>query len=320
MDVTIVRFANGSSLTFKHTDFERGSVQVRLRFGNGVSGLRPDRPSLAWLGGAGRPVGGRRSRSRRARTAADRAADRAELRRRRGCVRAARPDQRRSTLATSCACSRPSSPIPRWDGDCSRATKANALRKLRSRLRVGRVARRPRVRRLQPQRRPALARRSSQGGHRQGRRSKQFQAFFAPLLAAGPIEAIIVGDVESRRRRSRRWRRASARCRARAPTPLDPTTRGAKPPAPGRSASASPTAATRIRPMRVIGWSTLGGIEHVRERRALSARREHDRRRELFDRLREDEGATYSPSAAATSLRNASRLGHFLRRRRDPAR
>ena len=51
MDVTIVRFANGSTLTFKRTEFERGSVQVRLRFGRGMAGLSPERPSLAWLSG-----------------------------------------------------------------------------------------------------------------------------------------------------------------------------------------------------------------------------------------------------------------------------
>ena len=48
MDVTIVRFANGSTLTFKHTEFERGSVQVRLRFGGGLGGDRA-RPAVARL-------------------------------------------------------------------------------------------------------------------------------------------------------------------------------------------------------------------------------------------------------------------------------
>jgi zinc protease len=57
MDVTIVRFANGSTLTFKHTEFERGSVQVRLRFGAGLSAVAPDRPSFAWLSGIIAPSG-----------------------------------------------------------------------------------------------------------------------------------------------------------------------------------------------------------------------------------------------------------------------
>jgi zinc protease len=48
LGVTIVRFANGSSLVFKQTDFEKGSVNVELRFGAGRSGLPADRKTLAW--------------------------------------------------------------------------------------------------------------------------------------------------------------------------------------------------------------------------------------------------------------------------------
>ena len=57
MDVTIVTFANGSTLTFKHTDYDRGSVQVQLRFGGGVTAIAPDRPSLGWLAGLVAPSG-----------------------------------------------------------------------------------------------------------------------------------------------------------------------------------------------------------------------------------------------------------------------
>ena len=57
MDVTIVRFANGSTLTFKQTDFEHGTVNVPLRFGHGMAGLPPDRKSLAWLGPLVAPSG-----------------------------------------------------------------------------------------------------------------------------------------------------------------------------------------------------------------------------------------------------------------------
>ena len=47
----------------------------------------------------------------------------------------------------------------------------------------------------------------------------------------------------------------------------------------------------------MIGWSTLGGIEHIRERRALALAANMFEVR-LFDRLREEEGASYSPDAA----------------------
>ena len=49
LDTTIVRFANGSSLVFKQTDYEKGNVNVALRFGSGMSGLPADRKSLAWM-------------------------------------------------------------------------------------------------------------------------------------------------------------------------------------------------------------------------------------------------------------------------------
>ncbi|HYN46505.1 MAG TPA: pitrilysin family protein, partial [Allosphingosinicella sp.] len=57
MDVTIVRFANGSTLTFKRTQFDRGAVQVRLRFGGGLTAIAPDRPSYGWLAGLVAPSG-----------------------------------------------------------------------------------------------------------------------------------------------------------------------------------------------------------------------------------------------------------------------
>jgi zinc protease len=46
----------------------------------------------------------------------------------------------------------------------------------------------------------------------------------------------------------------------------------------------------------LIGWSTLGGTERLRERRALSLAANIFRVR-LFERLREAEGASYAPSA-----------------------
>src|SRR3546814_4709828 len=59
--VTIVRFDNGSTLTFKQTDFEKGSVLVQLRFGHGHAGFPADQPSLAWLDGIVSASGDRKS-------------------------------------------------------------------------------------------------------------------------------------------------------------------------------------------------------------------------------------------------------------------
>ena len=87
----------------------------------------------------------------------------------------------------------------------------------------------------------------------------------------------------------------------------------------------------------LIGWSTFGGREHIRERRALALAANMFEAR-LFDRLREQEGATYSPDAAhlasdsfpdwgifyaAAEIRPAERrhlLPHRARDRRRPRR
>ncbi|MDQ4087178.1 MAG: insulinase family protein, partial [Pseudomonadota bacterium] len=50
----------------------------------------------------------------------------------------------------------------------------------------------------------------------------------------------------------------------------------------------------------LIGWSTLGGRDRIRERRALALAANMFQVR-LFERLREEEGATYSPSASHLS-------------------
>jgi zinc protease len=55
---TAVRFANGVRLTVKHTDFADNQVLVRVQFGNGILGLPADRPSPAWGLAAGFSNGG----------------------------------------------------------------------------------------------------------------------------------------------------------------------------------------------------------------------------------------------------------------------
>src|SRR5690606_8097609 len=47
----------------------------------------------------------------------------------------------------------------------------------------------------------------------------------------------------------------------------------------------------------LIGWSTIGGADNIRPRRALALAANMFETR-LFDRLREEEGATYAPDAA----------------------
>ncbi|HKR23661.1 MAG TPA: insulinase family protein, partial [Allosphingosinicella sp.] len=57
-------------------------------------------------------------------------------------------------------------------------------------------------------------------------------------------------------------------------------------------------------------WSTLGGAEHISERRALALAANMFEVR-LFDRLREEEGATYAPNAAHLASDSFAEWGIF---------
>jgi zinc protease len=61
----------------------------------------------------------------------------------------------------------------------------------------------------------------------------------------------------------------------------------------------------------MIGWSTFGGTDRIRERRALAVAANLLQQR-LFNRLREEEGATYSPSTSATSSETFPAWGIFF--------
>jgi zinc protease len=55
---TAIRFANGVRLTVKHTDFADDRISVQVRFGDGVLTLPSDRPGPAWAFGAAFVPGG----------------------------------------------------------------------------------------------------------------------------------------------------------------------------------------------------------------------------------------------------------------------
>ncbi|MFI4934053.1 MAG: M16 family metallopeptidase [Caulobacterales bacterium] len=52
LDTVFVRFENGVRLTVKSTKFRTDQVLVRVRFGDGLEGLAPDRQAMTWAGSA----------------------------------------------------------------------------------------------------------------------------------------------------------------------------------------------------------------------------------------------------------------------------
>ena len=293
MDVTIVRFGNGSTLTFKRTDFERGSVQVRLRFGAGVSAMAPDRPSLGWLSGLVAPSGlagldlsgmERLLTGRRMGLAFAIDEDAFVLA---GQTNAQDLTDQLRLLATKLI-------RPRWDPGLLARFRAAAVESFdlhlssaaaRASRELGGVIR-PGDQRWRPIDKAEMA----------AVTIGDFRDFFTPFLAAGPIHAIIVGDVELEAAIEAMRRTVASLPRRREPR-VPPGATALRPPAPNPAPRRFTHRGDPAQAYALIGWSTLGGTEHIRARRALALAANMFETR-LFDRLREQEGAAYAPDAA----------------------
>lgn len=306
LGVTIVRFANGSTLAFKHTDYELGSVQVRLRFGNGTAGLAPDRPSLGWLSGLVAPSGlagldldgmERLLTGRRMNLTFGIDEDAFVLA---GQTNAADlPDQLRLLAAKLVA--------PNWDPALFARFRTAAVQSFdlnfasasaRAGREVGGVVR-PGDQRWRPIERDEMA----------AVTADQFRDFYAPLLAAGPVHVVIVGDMtlDDAVAAVRRTIAALPR-RPAATAPAGAT--AVHPPAPDPEPHRFTHQGDPNQAYALIGWSTMGGLDNIRDRRALALAANMFQVR-LFDRLREAEGATYSPSASHLSSDTFADWGIF---------
>ena len=301
MDVTIVRFANGSTLTFKHTEFERGSVSVQLRFGGGVSAIAPNRPSLGWLAGLVAPSGlanldlsGMERLLTGRRIGLSFGIDETAFVLG-GATNAADLQDQLRFLATKLV-------RPRWDPVLlqrfrTAAVESFDLNAASASARAGRELGgviRPNDQRWRPVEKAEM----------QAVTLEQFRDFYAPYLAQGPVNAIIVGDVELEAAIEAVRRTVGALPRRPAATVPDGASALRAPdpdPEPRRfTHQGDPDQAYAL-----IGWSTIGGAENIRPRRALALAANMFETR-LFDRLREQEGATYAPDAshlAADSFR-----------------
>jgi zinc protease len=296
LDVTIVRFANGSTLTFKPTHFEQGRVYVQLRFGRGVAGLDPARPSLGWASSFVGPSGiagldldaierlltGRRmslafgvDENAFVLTGATSQEDLG--------------DQLRLLTAKLTA--------PRWDPALFRRFQNGALQSydLQFSTASGRGGRElaallhPGDQRWRPVGRDEMIATTPDA----------LESFFAPRLAQGPVHAVIVGDTTLERAiEAVRGTVGGLPTRPEPAIVADPA--AVRPPAPNPEPVRFTHNGDPAQAFAVIGWSTLGGTAHLQERRALALAGNILQTR-LFDRLREEEGASYSPNAAHVS-------------------
>ncbi|HYD37839.1 MAG TPA: insulinase family protein, partial [Allosphingosinicella sp.] len=292
LGATIVRFANGSSLVFKQTDFEKGSVNVTLRFGRGLAGLPADRKSLAWmaplLGSTG--VGPldldgleRLLTGRRMTMSFGIGEEALELR---GVTRAEELRDQLRLLATKIV-------APHFDAALFERSKIAALENYElafssASARMGRefgAVARSGDPRWQPFDKAEIER----------IRHEDFVAFMAPLLTQGPIEAVVVGDVDLETAVAAMKGTVASLPPRPDIQPLLGSIR-VRPPAPSNEPIRFTHQGDSTQAYAALGWTTFGGPERRRERRALSVAANIAGAR-LIERLRDSEGASYSPSA-----------------------
>jgi zinc protease len=292
MDATIVRFANGSSLVFKQTGYEKGSVNVSLRFGRGMAGLPADRKSPAWmaslLGSTG--VGPfdldgleRLLTGRRMSMSFDMDDEALVLR---GSTRAEELGDQLRLLATKIV-------APHFDAALFQRSKIAALESYdlafssaasRMGREFGAVARGGDAR-WAPFDKAEIER----------LRAEDFEAFMKPLLARGPIEAVVVGDVDLETAVTAMLKTVAA-LPPRAEVKPPAASLKVRPPGASKEPIRFTHQGDRNQAFAALGWTTFGGTEGRRERRALGLAANLAQAR-LMERLRDSEGASYSPAA-----------------------
>lgn len=135
-----------------------------------------------------------------------------------------------------------------------------------------------------------------------------FKALWAPLLASGPIEVEVFGDINADR---------TIEAVAKTFGALPPRAAGTTPPPPVRFPAHVATPVVRYhngapdRAVAVIAWPTGGGVANIDEARRLEilANIFSDR---LFDRLRSEAGASYSPTVSSDWPTGAASGGRLI--------
>jgi zinc protease len=286
-------FANGVKLVLYPHPTESGRIFVAARFGAGMKALPSDRPTLAFAADGALLAGGvgdldqealdRLTSARRINLSFDIDDDAFVLR---GTTRPADLADQLRLMAAKLA-------FPRWDAapvariraalangfDSTSASPTAVLnRDLQGLLHGGdprwTSATREQIAALTPE---------------------AFRAQFEPILAAGPIELSIYGDIDP----DKAIADAAATFGALAPRAAQPVLSPATP-------SVKPTPAPLIlthngppeQAAGVLAWPTGGGIGNIYESRKLDILTQifNDR---LFDRLRGEEGAAYSPNVGS---------------------
>lgn len=306
--VNFIELSNGVRLVLFPNMSEAGKVSVLVRFGNGLLGLPTNRPTLAWSGQAGMVASGigdlgqeeldRLTSGYQVNMGFGIDEDAFELR---GNTTAADLRNQLLLLADKLA-------FPGWDPrpivraraamlasyDSANASPLSVMgRDLPSILRGGdqrwKAPDRAAIEALTPQ---------------------AFRSFWEPILRTGPIEVLVFGDFQLPDAIIAATETFGALPRRERP-PIDPTTRHPSFPPHDAKPFVAHHAGPDDQAAAVIAWPTSGGLKDVFEARKLDvlAAIFSDR---LFERFRQQEGGSYSPSVNSVWPRDLETGGYVI--------
>jgi zinc protease len=307
LGITRVRFANGVELIVKPTDFEKDRVLATVAVGYGVAGLPVTEPSPTWTAGAVMQGGAgpfdidameRLTAGRRIAIAFgpdERSFDYSGATNARDL-----PDTLRLMSAAIAE--------PRLDADAFARLKSQLAGSYESIFAApgsvfGVMSGQPLhggdVRWSFPPRNAIT-----------GLKLETWRGFWQPILAAGPRRLVIVGDVDIDAAIGAAAASIGAAVTHPAPEP-DAAQLDVKPIPAGSPPIVFPHRGDPGQALLAAVWPTQGVLADVRGARALSVAAVIFQTR-LFDRFREAEGGTYSPSVAAVQSQTFPHYGLFI--------
>jgi zinc protease len=303
-----IEFANGVRLLLFANPAETGKVYVTARFGNGLKALPTSHATVAWAAGSALIASGigdlreeemdRLTSGRRINMGFEVTEDAFQLR---AVTRAADLNDQLTLLAAKLE-------RPGWDPSPVVRTRAGALAGFDTQTATPSAVLSRDLAGLLHGGDPRWA--SPGRAEIEALTPQAFRALWEPLLASGPLELMIFGDVDA----DAAIAAAAASFGALPPRQLariDRRANGARGPVPTRAPITRTHDGPPDQTAAVLAWPIAGGFDQIAESRRLDvvAAIFNDR---LFEQLREGEGATYSPNVSSNWPTGMKTGGSFV--------
>ena len=290
-EVELIELANGVRVLLFPNSAERNKIMVNTRFGRGYSGLSPHQESLAWSGALALMASGvadlgqeeldKITTGRRIGLGFNIDNDAFEI------IADTRPSDLEDQLHLIAA----KLAFPRWDAAPVVRSKAASLIGYDSFSASPQAVLERDLEWLVRGKDPRWKTPDKEDFDQLT--AKNFQRFWKPILAAGPIELMLFGDFD-RDQAVESILKTFGALKKRASSPVRPDAMSPNFPAPQAGPEILVHKGDQDRAAAMVAWPTGGGLDNVRESRKLEVLVSifNDR---LFEILRSQQGASYSP-------------------------